>query len=802
MRNILLLIVLLFSSMAFGQGQVGINTEDPKATLDIVGGNTAPVGVIAPRVPLSYLNDNAASYTEAQTGTIVFITALDVIGTGPTENVDGSGYYYFDGERWLRFVVPDVIPIPTEPWRDAETKEEATSNTQNIYQNGQVTIGKEGAGEASAQLDVTSSDKGFLVPRLDNRQRDAIADPAQALLIWNTEENCFNFWKSGKWRSMCGDMGEAVIKINPVDCAAAIVNGDYQVGTATNSSNYIELTLQVVEPGTYTIEGQTGKGFFFQRSGSFSEAGTFTIPLYAVGTPNEAGIWNFPLTLNGNLFDPSCTKQVTVDPADVLFTFDPSYCGTKAYSDELVRGEASTGKTTKIKINVVNPGTFSFTTNTVNGVQYTANNVVLGAGSHEVILTANGNAPTASGTNVAFSVTGTGLNGAACDILVDIIENDATLTAECGSATVAGTYRIDVSTTAANYIDIPVTFATTGNWTGTATSTGAGFDFAGNGTVNTAQRQTVRLYAQGTPTSGGVKQFTITVNGVTCNINVNVVMTTKKVLYLGGGAPARNALTNTSNFGPTGKSLVESVQLVNGGANPSAASLINSINNNNVEVIIAGWEFDVSDEASRVIADFIRNKKGFFFQVEAQDQQDYGYLNRILDKAFSTTVAFTPDEMTLRVAKFPNEDNPLLNGVFGDVRGKYVRSDDDASWIGMTPASSGAFSSLIQLPAKGSYPARNLFSYAPGFCMIPDWGMTNYYTGVYGTNSPIGYSTVGETISSGYTWDGTGYSTSSTVISTGQTGNWILFGNIMDQAFKYVQENIVKDYKVDTNYSE
>ncbi len=128
---------------------MGINTEDPKATLDVVGSNAAPVGVIAPRVPLSYLNSNASAYTEAQKGTIVYITDLDSGASGATEKVDGSGYYYYDGEIWIRFLEAGVITVASEPWREAETGNEATLNTQNIYQNAQVTIGKEGAGDAS-----------------------------------------------------------------------------------------------------------------------------------------------------------------------------------------------------------------------------------------------------------------------------------------------------------------------------------------------------------------------------------------------------------------------------------------------------------------------------------------------------------------------------------------------------------------------------------------------------------------------------------------------------------------------------
>ena len=37
---------------------------------------------------------------------------------------------------------------------------------------------------ASAQLDVTSSNKGFLPPRLTNTQKTAIASPVAGLIVW------------------------------------------------------------------------------------------------------------------------------------------------------------------------------------------------------------------------------------------------------------------------------------------------------------------------------------------------------------------------------------------------------------------------------------------------------------------------------------------------------------------------------------------------------------------------------------------------------------------------------------------
>jgi uncharacterized protein (TIGR02145 family) len=53
----------------------------------------------------------------------------------------------------------------------------------------------------SAMLDVSSDQSGFLLPRLTTAQRDAIADPAEGLLIFNTTNKCFEFYAFGAWQA-------------------------------------------------------------------------------------------------------------------------------------------------------------------------------------------------------------------------------------------------------------------------------------------------------------------------------------------------------------------------------------------------------------------------------------------------------------------------------------------------------------------------------------------------------------------------------------------------------------------------
>ena len=52
---------------------------------------------------------------------------------------------------------------------------------------------------ASAILELLATDKGFLVPRLNTTQRDAISSPATGLLIYNTSNGTFEYYNGSSW---------------------------------------------------------------------------------------------------------------------------------------------------------------------------------------------------------------------------------------------------------------------------------------------------------------------------------------------------------------------------------------------------------------------------------------------------------------------------------------------------------------------------------------------------------------------------------------------------------------------------
>ena len=68
-----------------------------------------------------------------------------------------------------------------------------------LKSNAQIGIGTT-TPDSSAALDIQSTTKGFLHPRMTTTQRDAIATPGVGLTIYNTISNCVETFNGSGWR--------------------------------------------------------------------------------------------------------------------------------------------------------------------------------------------------------------------------------------------------------------------------------------------------------------------------------------------------------------------------------------------------------------------------------------------------------------------------------------------------------------------------------------------------------------------------------------------------------------------------
>ncbi len=82
--------------------------------------------------------------------------------------------------------------------------------------NGDVGI-RTPAPNASAALDINSTNKGLLIPRLSTTQRDLIGTPATGLQIFNTDDKCIDVYNGESWSKNCAQSptGNAIDTFHP-----------------------------------------------------------------------------------------------------------------------------------------------------------------------------------------------------------------------------------------------------------------------------------------------------------------------------------------------------------------------------------------------------------------------------------------------------------------------------------------------------------------------------------------------------------------------------------------------------------
>jgi hypothetical protein len=118
--------------------------------------------------------------------------------------------------------------------------------------------------EASSILDLSSTTKGILVPRMSLVERDLISAPAEGLLIYNTTSKGFNYFQSG-WNDYLSNyktvttstsvLTESIID-EPVTGSALITSsGTYSVNFNSQFKNEpITTTTTVVTPGVVSFD--------------------------------------------------------------------------------------------------------------------------------------------------------------------------------------------------------------------------------------------------------------------------------------------------------------------------------------------------------------------------------------------------------------------------------------------------------------------------------------------------------------------------------------------------------------------
>ena len=112
--------------------------------------------------------------------------------------------------------------------------------------------------DATALLDVASTTRGFLAPRMTTAQRDAITSPATGLQVYNTSTNSHDYYNGTSWVALLSSGGAGVVsEINDLSDAYHDIATDFDGDTIDDDDNlaigHTFPVLDVTNPGARNI---------------------------------------------------------------------------------------------------------------------------------------------------------------------------------------------------------------------------------------------------------------------------------------------------------------------------------------------------------------------------------------------------------------------------------------------------------------------------------------------------------------------------------------------------------------------
>ena len=188
-------------------------------------------------------------------------------------------------------------------------------------------------------------------------------------------------------------------------------------------------------------------------------------------------------------------------------------CLPKTVSGAYVAGTALVAATNyiEVEVNILQTGSYFITTDTVNGMYFSAAGVFTSPGLNTVKLSGHGTPVIDGISNFIVSYDST-----ICSVAVTVLPTGAggpavfTLTGApgaCMNAVVSGTYIAGVALTNANTVVISVDVTTIGTYDITTTASN-GIIFKGSGTLASTGAQTITLSASGsTPVATGLNEY-------------------------------------------------------------------------------------------------------------------------------------------------------------------------------------------------------------------------------------------------------------------------------------------------------
>ena len=474
--------------------------------------------------------------TIAQTGNYADLnnrpTILDLNGIPASRNLTINGVTYdmskdrnwnidlsTSGIDFSKNIISGVLPIQNGGTGSSTLNFVDLTNNQTVAGSKQFTNAiSVGAStpEVTAIVDINSTSKGFLPPRMTTAQRNAIVNPAIGLTIFNTETNCLEWWIGTIWYNACGNAAvstttNGTANVTILDCASGaangVIGGSYDIGSPITSANSWQvIRLKVNTIGTYTFN-TTVNGITFSKSDQFYESdrlasisGYKDVYVPASGAAINAGTYTYKLATN-----PSCEFTVHVNTTSSNgSSVITSWAGSTTPSGTMMDGKLlNSGEVSQTLTAVVGTiGTYKILAEN-NGVAFTSEGTFPSLGNNQVVLTGTGT-PINSGT-YTFTTNTDPVKSFARTFLSSTSNGTAVISNFTSGTSVGNLYINNLVESVTQTIVANVTTAGTYSFTASLN----GVSFSASGTFTGTGSQNIVLIASGTPNTEGYNNYSL-----------------------------------------------------------------------------------------------------------------------------------------------------------------------------------------------------------------------------------------------------------------------------------------------------
>lgn len=260
MFRLCLIGTLSISSFFYSQaGRIGMNTPDPKATLDITAktdGRAQTEGLMIPRLTGDQIQTMTAGIQPGTESLMIYATATPVSPTSKVAKITQPGYYFWNGAQWESMGVNSNIYTSDGAITTSLAARNVDLNGKNLVFSGSGSVGIGTTPSATAKLDVAGTIKASAIDyNSDERLKQNITEIKSSHEIINKLRPVSYFWnetgkkKGGNAQLQYGLVAQEVEKVLP-----NIVSTDHEGYKSVNYTELIPVLLQTVQEQGKKIE--------------------------------------------------------------------------------------------------------------------------------------------------------------------------------------------------------------------------------------------------------------------------------------------------------------------------------------------------------------------------------------------------------------------------------------------------------------------------------------------------------------------------------------------------------------------